>query len=65
MAKEEEVLRVIGECYPTNVYYDSLPPDNDGVVGGTIWQGTGWSMLSEMRYNVPKKQDKKYYNMLL
>jgi hypothetical protein len=44
----DQELRAIGECYPSNVWYNSLD-DEDG--GGTVWQGEGFWKLHEMRSN--------------
>jgi hypothetical protein len=55
MAKSREdaaaPLRVIGECYPSNFWYESTP-DTDDIRGGTVWQGLGFWKMHEMRSNV-------------
>ena len=41
-----ESLRVVAECWPPNIYYDSLP-------NGTEWHGNGMWTLREMRGLLP------------
>ena len=41
-----ERLRVVAECWPPNIYYDSLP-------NGTEWHGNGMWTLREMRGLLP------------
>ena len=41
-----EKLRVVAECWPPNIYYDSLP-------NGTEWHGNGMWTLQEMRALLP------------
>jgi hypothetical protein len=47
----DKELRAVGECYPSNIWYNVLA-DEDGSSGGTAWQGEGFWKLHEIRYNV-------------
>jgi hypothetical protein len=55
--KEVLPLRAIGECYPSNVWYEALPDDNNSK-GGTAWHGEGFWKLHEIRCTIELKNTK-------